>query len=143
QLAADVTLGAAAVTEAVRRIGLQQPLRSGQTRIDIGQALDGGGEPPATDDVHHPQEDLSEQGQSAGLPAGPVAAVAQAAIRAPSGGNAQPWDVETRADSVVIRLAPDRTSIMDVAFRGSAVAIGAALFNARVAAAAWQVLGPT
>ena len=41
QLAADVTLGAAAVTEAVRRIGLQQTLRSGQTRIDIGQALDG------------------------------------------------------------------------------------------------------
>jgi len=33
--------------------------------------------------------------------------------------------------------------MMDVAFRGSAVAIGAALFNAKVAAAAWQVLGPT
>jgi hypothetical protein len=142
QLAADVTLGAAAVTEAVRRIGLQEPLRSGQTRIDIGQALDGIAEPPAINDVQR-QEVLAEQGESAGEPAGPVAAVAQAAIRAPSGGNAQPWDVEARTDSVVIRLAPRRTSMMDVAFRGSALAIGAASFNARVAAAAWQVLGPT
>ena len=143
QLAADVTLGAAAVTEAVRRIGLQQTLRSGQTRIDIGQALDGVREPPVTSDAQHPPGDRAEQSESAGEPAGPVAAVAHAAILAPSGGNAQPWDVETRADSVVIRLAPERTSMMDVAFRGSAVAIGAALFNARVAAAAWQVLGPT
>jgi nitroreductase len=69
--------------------------------------------------------------------------VAEAAVRAPSGGNAQPWHVEARAKSVVIRLAPECTSLMDVGFRGSAVAIGAALFNAKVAAAAWNVLGPT
>jgi molybdopterin/thiamine biosynthesis adenylyltransferase len=143
QLAADVTLGAAAVAVAVRRIGLQQPLRSGQTRIDIGKALDDVAEPPTSRDVQHPHEESADDEESDATPTGPVAAVAQAAIRAPSGGNAQPWDVEARANSVVIRLAPDRTSMMDVAFRGSAVAIGAALFNARVAAAAWKVLGPT
>jgi molybdopterin/thiamine biosynthesis adenylyltransferase len=143
QLAADVTLGAAAVAEAVRRIGLQRPLRSGQTRIDIGQALDDVAEPPATIDEQRPHEEAADDEESDATPTGPVAAVAQAAMRAPSGGNAQPWHVEARANSVVIRLAPERTSMMDVAFRGSAVAIGAALFNAKVAAAAWKVLGPT
>jgi molybdopterin/thiamine biosynthesis adenylyltransferase len=142
QLAADVTLGAAAVAEAVRRIGLQRPLRSGQTRIDIGQALDDVAEPPAIVDVQRLHEPADDE-ESDATPTGPVAAVVQAALRAPSGGNAQPWHVEAQADSVVIRLAPERTSMMDVAFRGSAVAIGAALFNAKVAAAAWKVLGPT
>ena len=65
-----------------------------------------------------------------------------AAIRAPSGGNAQPWHIETTPDAVTIRLAPQHTSIMDVGFRGSAVAVGAALFNARVSAARQQMLGP-
>jgi nitroreductase len=139
QIATEVTLGAAAVAETVRKIGLQQPLRSGQTRIDIGQALD---------DVAEPTIDVQPlQGETAyeldGTPSGPVAAVVQAAVRAPSGGNAQPWHVEVQANSVVIRLAPEFTSLMDVGFRGSAVAIGAALFNAKVAAAAWKVLGPT
>ncbi len=143
QLAADVTLGAAAVAEAVRRIGLHQPLRSGQTRIDIGQALDDVAEPPAAIDVQRLHEEPADDEDVDGMSTGPVAAVAQAAMRAPSGGNAQPWHVEARANSVVIRLAPERTSLMDVGFRGSAVAIGAALFNAKVAAAAWNVLGPT
>lgn len=144
QLAADVTLGAVAVAESVRRIGLQLPLRSGQTRIDVGQALDDVAEPPPTIDGQRPHHEEAEaDGESDATPAGPVAAVAQAAIRAPSGGNAQPWHVEARVNSVVIRLAPESSSMMDVGFRGSAVAIGAALFNARVAAAAWKVLGPT
>ena len=37
---------------------------------------------------------------------------------------------------MTIRLAAERTSALDVGFRGSAVAVGAAVFNARVAAAA-------
>jgi molybdopterin/thiamine biosynthesis adenylyltransferase len=142
QLAADVTLGAAVIAEAVRRIGLQQPLSSGQTRVDVGQALDHVEEPPATIEQRSHREAAAYE-ESDAAPTGPVAAVAQAAIRAPSGGNAQPWHVEARANSVVIRLAPERTSAMDVGFRGSAVALGAALFNAKVAAAAWKVLGPT
>jgi hypothetical protein len=68
--------------------------------------------------------------------------VAAAAIRAPSGGNVQPWYVDADDDSVTIRLAPEFTSAMDVALRGSAVAVGAALFNASVAAAAHGRLGP-
>lgn len=141
QLAGDVALGAAAVAEAVRRIGLREPLRSGQARIDMGRELDALGEPTPTD-VQPAPEEPAQATPDAGKPAGTVAAVAEAAIRAPSGGNAQPWTVETRADSVVIRLSPEHTSMMDVNFRGSALAVGAAVFNARVAAAALRVLGP-
>lgn len=140
QIATEVTLGAAAVAEAVRRIGLQQPLRSGQTRIDIGQALDDVAEPTID---RQPLHEAADEEQLDAAPSGPVDAVVQAAMRAPSGGNGQPWHVEAQANSVVIRLATEHTSLMDVGFRGSAVAIGAALFNAKVAAAAWNVLGPT
>lgn len=40
QLASDVVVGASAIAEAVRRIGLGETLRSGRCRIDVGKALD-------------------------------------------------------------------------------------------------------
>jgi nitroreductase len=73
---------------------------------------------------------------------GLIDAVAQAANLAPSGGNSQPWRFETDDQQFRIYLIPDRTSAMDVQFRGSYVAIGAALFNARCAASAHTRLGP-
>jgi hypothetical protein len=63
-------------------------------------------------------------------------------VRAPSGGNAQPWQITADHRAITIALAPEHTSTMDVAYRASAVAIGASAFNARVAAAADGVLGP-
>ncbi len=139
QLAGDVTLGATALAEAVRRIGLGEPLGSGRTRIDVGWALDQLREPEMASDAAPaappPQAD-QEPGE---LPY----FVAAAAIRAPSGGNMQPWHVDADGDSVTICVAPEFTSAMDVQLRGSAVAVGAALFNARVAAAARGRLGPT
>ena len=74
-------------------------------------------------------------------PAGTSEIVAAAAARAPSGGNAQPWHIEARDGSVGIRLAPEHTTTMDVRYRASAVALGAATFNARVAAAAHGLVG--
>jgi hypothetical protein len=68
--------------------------------------------------------------------------VTAAAIRAPSGGNAQPWHVVASPERITIGLASEHTSTLDVGFRASAVALGAALFNAKVAAAAQQALGP-
>lgn len=58
------------------------------------------------------------------------------AIRlAPSGGNVQPWRIHVRKDgTIAVYLVRGRTSLMDVAFRGSYVAFGAAIFNAIVAA---------
>lgn len=138
QVAGDVVLGATAIAEAVRRIGLGEELRSGRTRIDVGWALDQLGEPRMAGDAAGPSADEPEPELTGGVPA----VIAAAAIRAPSASNSQPWQVEAGPDLVTIRLAPEHTSMLDVGLRGSAVAVGAALFNAKVAAAAHGVLGP-
>lgn len=140
QLAADVTVGASAVTEAARRIGLGAQLRSGRTRLDIGAALDQIREP---DMGHHGSQDTGEVTPAArtASPGDLLDDLATAAMRAPSGGNVQPWRIEVGADEVRIEIAPAHTSTMDVGFRGSAVAVGAALLNTRIAAAAHGALG--
>jgi molybdopterin/thiamine biosynthesis adenylyltransferase len=131
QLAGDVTVGAAAMAEAVRRIGLGEPLSSGRVHLNVSAALDRLSEPEAgapatfTDEDDVPFE-----------PSDALVAVVWAANRAPSGGNVQPWHFRTSADSVTVYLAQESTSTIDIGFRGSAVAVGAAAFNARAAAAA-------
>ncbi len=137
QLAGDVALGATALAEAVRRIGLGEELRSGRIRLDVGGAMERLEEPTMTSDRPPPPPDYPDPV----LP-GVAGAVTAAAIRAPSGGNAQPWHIEASSDAIKLRLAPEHTSTMDVGFRGSAVALGAAIFNAKVAAAAQHRLGP-
>lgn len=140
QLAGEVTLGAAAITEAVRRIGLGEPLHSGRVRIDIGGALDRLADPLSRDASTVPE---TAPPVVTAAPAEDVArVVVDAAMRAPSGGNVQPWVVEWDDASVRLKLAREYTSTMDVALRGSAVALGAAFFNAKVAAAAHGRLGP-
>lgn len=136
QMAADVIIGASAVAEAVRRIGLGEELRSGRGRIDIGWSLDQLAEPPlaAPRPTSPPEQRLA--------PTGVAGQIAVAAMRAPSGGNIQPWLIDAGPEAVTITLVPQHSPTIDVAFRGSAVALGAAVFNARVAAAAHHVLGP-
>lgn len=138
QLASDVIVGAAAMAEAVRRIGLGEDLRSGRCRIDTSWALDQLGEVETSQ--HHPARD-NEPGSD---PAGPAVddTIVAAAMRAPSGGNSQPWCIDAQPARLTISVAPEHTSAMDVGFRGSAVAVGAALYNVRIAAAARQMLGP-
>ena len=135
QVSGEVVLGATAIAEAVRRIGLGEELRSGRTRVDVDAAFDRLGEPRIQDRTAG-----SAEHSGPALPGVP-GAIAAAAIRAPSGGNVQPWRVEARDDAITIRLAPEHTSTIDVGLRGSAVALGAAVFNAKVAAAAQRVLG--
>ncbi|WP_018601117.1 Rv1355c family protein [Mycobacterium sp. 155] len=132
QLAGEVQLGATVVAEAVRRIGLGEPLTSGRVRIDCGTALDEITDPFAqrTD----PPVPLAAA-EEPPAPTDPAGIIAVAANRAPSGGNAQPWRIDSTGDTVNLRLATEYTTAMDVGFRGSAVALGAAMFNARVAAA--------
>jgi nitroreductase len=72
----------------------------------------------------------------------PIEMIVDAARRAPSGGNVQPWRFEANGLEVRFFMIPERTSSMDVAHRGSYVGIGAALFNARVQAASMKALGP-
>ncbi|MDZ5087616.1 MULTISPECIES: Rv1355c family protein [Mycobacteriaceae] len=136
QLAGDVLIGASAVAEAVRRIGLGERLPSGRVRVDMSTFMEELVDPRNTPAA--PAE-ADEPGPAHARDA--VHAVALAANQAPSGGNAQPWRIETGAATVTIHLTPERTTLMDVNLRGSAVAVGAATFNARVAAAARGVLG--
>lgn len=137
QVSGDVVLGATAIAEAVRRIGLGEDLRSGRTRIDVDWALNQLDEPQMATDRRLTPAEYSDPA----LP-GVSGAIVAAAIRAPSASNAQPWHVETGPEVITIRLAPEHTTTLDIGFRASAVAIGAALFNAKVAAASQRVLGP-
>ncbi|MGH3678216.1 MAG: Rv1355c family protein [Mycobacterium sp.] len=139
QLAGEVVLGATLVADAVRRIGLGEELSSGRIRVDVAEALNRIDDPTAARRIADSAQDQRADDKPA---VGAVETVIAAAVRAPSGGNAQPWHIATQADSVTIRLAPERTSTMDVGFRASAVAVGAAVFNARVAAATHGILGP-
>jgi molybdopterin/thiamine biosynthesis adenylyltransferase len=137
QLSSEVAVNAAVVAEAVRRIGLREKLTSGKVRIDTAAVLDELDDPvaapPGGPAIEEPAEHIE--------PAGTSAIVAAAAARAPSGGNAQPWHIEAHEGSVSIRLTPEHTTTMDVGYRASAVAVGAATFNARVAAAAHGAIG--
>jgi molybdopterin/thiamine biosynthesis adenylyltransferase/nitroreductase len=139
QLASEVTLGAATVAAAVRRFGLGE-LPSGRVRFDIEEILSEIA--PVTVD-NSLQQDLrtpppvDPPTQSLD----PIDRIVDAARRAPSGGNVQPWRFEADEHEVRFYLVPERTSKMDVRHRASYLSIGAALFNARVAAAALHMVG--
>ncbi|MFE3223469.1 Rv1355c family protein [Nocardia sp. NPDC059228] len=136
QLGSEVLHGGSSVATAVRRLGLGLKLPSGRTRLDLERSLDELAEPDPFDDLVWaelpPEEPAPESG---------IAAVLFCAQRAPSVGNAQPWTLGVDAGSVTISLAPERSSIVDIAYRGSAMAVGAALYNAKAAAAALGMLG--
>jgi molybdopterin/thiamine biosynthesis adenylyltransferase len=139
QLASDVVLGASVLAEAVRRLGLGEELRSGRARIDVRWALNQLDEPDIAGDEHRPV--TAEHREKPDLP-GVAGVIAAAAIRAPSGGNVQPWRIVAAPTGIAISVAPEHTSAMDVGFRASAVALGAAVLNAKIAASAHHVLGP-
>ncbi|WP_040709974.1 Rv1355c family protein [Nocardia takedensis] len=134
QLGSEVMYGAASVVAAARRIGLGQKLASGRIRIDMDRLLDELAEPvPVGDAVWDdpPEPPTADD---------PVARVLEAANRAPSGGNVQPWRLRVDGDRIGVDLAVEHSSAMDIGYRGSAVAVGAALYNARAAAAAEGLL---
>jgi nitroreductase len=67
---------------------------------------------------------------------GVVLAMAEAARRAPSAGNSQPWRLKIQERGLTLSIDPERArSGLDADGFDSWVAAGAALFNARVAAA--------
>jgi hypothetical protein len=136
QLAGDVALGASVIAEAVRKIGVGESLPSGRVRIDISTALDHLSEPSRHD---RQSTSANPSAQPTSNCADVVDRVMAAAVRAPSAGNAQPWHIEAAGDSITLRLAPTHSSTVDIGFRGSSVAVGAATYNARVAAAACGV----
>jgi molybdopterin/thiamine biosynthesis adenylyltransferase len=138
QLASDVVLGASVIAEAVRRIGLGEELRSGRVRVDVSWALNQLDEPEMAQDRPPVEDQETPALPWPGLP-GEMAA---AAIRAPSGGNVQPWAIHAVPTAITIELDVQHTATMDVGFRAGAVALGAAVLNARIAAAAHRGVGP-
>jgi len=171
QLGSEVTLGAATAAAAVRRLGLAGDLPSGRVRFDVEEILssigpvvvDGAEEAEPEFEYEYEYEYGHEverafstpavgasgvvgaTGAAAALPppgvADPIDIIVDAARWAPSGGNIQPWRFEADANEIRMYLVPERTTKMDVRHRGSYVGIGAALFNARVAAASLKNLG--
>jgi molybdopterin/thiamine biosynthesis adenylyltransferase/nitroreductase len=142
QLASEVTLGAVTIAAAVRRFGLEGDLPSGRVRFDVEEVLS---------DIRPVEVDIDAEADFL-VPAlvDPVLEgadvrdhIVDAARRAPSGGNVQPWRFEADEEEIRFYMVPERsTSSMDVRQRGSYVGMGAALFNARVAAASLHSLGP-
>ncbi|MDT5166419.1 MAG: hypothetical protein QOC88_3313 [Mycobacterium sp.] len=137
QVSGDVAAGAPVIAECVRRIGLGEHLPSGRVRLDVAGALDRLDEPKLPEVHAAPPPEHSDP-----VWPGVAGTVAAAAIRAPSASNAQPWHIDAGRDAITIRLTPEHSSTLDVGYRASAVALGAAIFNAKVAAAAHHVLGP-
>jgi molybdopterin/thiamine biosynthesis adenylyltransferase/nitroreductase len=141
QLGSEITLGAATVAAAVRRIGLAGDLPSGRVRFDVEEILDGLG--PVEVNLEAEADLFTPPPQDPPLVSDdPIEMIVDAARRAPSGGNVQPWRFEADDEEIRFFMIPERTSTMDVAHRATYVGIGAALFNARVQAAALKKLGP-
>ena len=141
QLASEVTLGGVTVAAAIRRFGLGAHLPSGRVRFDVEEIL----ADLAPVDVNTEREAAlrttpPSEVRTSSLD--PIDMIVDAARLAPSGGNAQPWYFEADEGAIHFFLDPTRTSIMDVQFRASYLAIGAAIFNARVMAAALRKIGP-
>lgn len=146
QLGGDVLLGGATVAAAVRRLVQGKSLSSGRVRFDRDAWLDGledpidthtsisAAQPPADAEPLRPQVQPAIEAMT------DRELVVYAASRAPSAGNQQPWQIIADDDAVTIVLDRTRTSTLDVEHRASAVAVGAALYNAQVAAAARGVL---
>jgi molybdopterin/thiamine biosynthesis adenylyltransferase len=141
QLGSEITLGAATVAAAVRRIGLSGELPSGRVRFDVEEILSALG--PVEVNLEAEADLFATPPDDPPLDSDdPIELIVDAARRAPSGGNVQPWRFEANDDEVRFFMNPERSSTMDVAHRGTYVGIGAALFNARVRAASLNVLGP-
>ena len=141
QLGSEITLGAATVAAAVRRIGLAGELPSGRVRFDVEEILESLGPVEVNleaeaDLFTPPPEDPPLNSDD------PIEMIVDAARRAPSGGNVQPWRFEADDEEIRFFVIPERTSKMDVAHRATYVGIGAAIFNARVQAASLKKLGP-
>lgn len=136
QLGSEVMLGGATVAAVVRRLGLGQPLNAGRGRVDVEACLDALALPA------DPGSRAGTDGPPSAVSDDPIDRVLHAASRAPSGGNSQPWSITADGGRLEIAVAGDFTpTAIDIHARGSYVALGAALQNARIAAAAHRILG--
>ncbi len=154
QLGSEVALGGASVATVVRRLGLGEPVPSGRTRVDIDAAVCSLEQPPSSERTtsshelqrHDETHDETQTNGAVDTPftttRDPALSIVRAAILAPTCGNGQPWRFTLTDRELEVELVRSKgCGVMDVRSRASYVGVGAALFNARVAAARAHLLG--
>ncbi|CAM4041117.1 Nitroreductase family protein [Pedobacter westerhofensis] len=151
QLASSVVLGGALTTDVCRRILLDQFHESGRYYVDMDELVKD--QEPETGDqfpesyIAPPEltaaemlqltEAIEAQPETMILPAEVISEIVNAGMLAPSGGNAQPWKFVYSAKGLFIfHDAHFSHSLLDFNHLGSYVAIGAAVENITIKAAA-------
>ncbi len=141
QLGSAVTLGGALIAHSARSIFLDSNTGSGRFRVDLDKLVTAGQESPVTIPVE-PEVSVD----ALHLPTAPKAPIFSQvdekfvryllsfAIRAPSGGNAQPWKFSWRSPELHCSIDETRTSFLDFEGSASKLALGAAVENIVLAA---------
>lgn len=142
QLAGDVALGGATVTAAVRLLGTGRRVPSGRRYVDLDELLTraepGEVAPPADDAARPDPIPAPDTGRrvARGTVDETAIDVVRHAVTAPSGGNAQPWHFWVDDGRLWVTHETARSQTLYGASGHAAhLAIGAALENARIAAA--------
>jgi len=130
QLGSDVTLGGATTTAAVRRFGLGLPLASGRVFVDVSAQL--ADVPPLAAAPGRDPEAVRQ------IEVAAVRKLVEAAVRAPSFGNSQPWRFVYRGGALYVHHDPARTGgpTDELGRQMAHIAIGAALENMDIVAGA-------
>ncbi len=138
QLASDVVLGGASATVAIRTLVLGQPLASGRRFVDLHEAVTAV-EDAATavnEPAAHPELGQAHPDRVDDMPA-EIVRIVEHAVLAPSGGNVQPWHFHWDGKRLwASRDAVRARSVLDGRGNGALLALGAAVENAVIAAAA-------
>jgi molybdopterin/thiamine biosynthesis adenylyltransferase/nitroreductase len=139
QLASAVSLGAAVVTDTVRRIALDEFRASGRYYVDLEDIVCD----PATRDEPPPEAVAPDTPSPTPRPLRPdthedlIRSLVEQGIAAPSGGNAQPWSFHWDGTTLHCLRDPKRgTSLLDYAHRATWLAFGAMAENIVLAATA-------
>lgn len=141
QLASAVSLGAAVVTDIVRRIALDEFRASGRYYVDLDSIVCEPAEPeePPTD-VAVPAAPPSPRPPRADSERDLIRSLVEHGISAPSGGNAQPWMFDWDGTTLRCLLDPTRSaSLLDYEHRATWLAFGAMVENIVLAATAHGV----
>jgi molybdopterin/thiamine biosynthesis adenylyltransferase/nitroreductase len=130
QLGSDVILGGATTTGAVRRFGLGLPLASGRVFVDVSHLL--ADVPPLAAAPGRDPEAVRQTELAA------VRKLVEAAVRAPSFGNNQPWRFVYGEGALRVHHDPSRSGgpSDELGRQMALIAIGAALENIDIAAGA-------
>ncbi len=141
QLASDVVLGGASATVAVRRLVLGQPLPSGRRYVDLQQTVAGatlraGDEHATAPPAPRPRLGAAHPDRADDVPP-EIRAIVEQAVLAPSGANAQPWHFHWDAERLWVARDDARSrGVLDSRGHATLLALGAAIENAAIAAAA-------